>query len=124
MIKDYIAEKCKILKDLGINNSLLLEATFRRKIKGMTDEGKMEIRIDQLSRDIIRNYFEGDRTYLVRNSSVQKTYETLKAKYTDEETLYEDTIVSLLGIHGLTMLKKNQLIELCATLDGRNLYAV
>lgn len=40
------------------------------------------------------------------------------------ETVYEDTIISLVGTHGLELLREFRLIESCAILEGRRLYAL
>ena len=125
MIQDYITEKCKILESFGITNAVLLEEIFKAKIKGLTDESKMEIRIDQISHDIIKRFLcDGDRTYVLTKESVNDVYKALKAKSNNSETLYEDAIVDFIGKSGFDLLKKRHLIELCASFNGRKLYAI
>ena len=40
------------------------------------------------------------------------------------EIVYEDTIISLVGKHGLALLREFRLIESCGTVLGRKLYAM
>lgn len=40
------------------------------------------------------------------------------------EAVYEDTIINLVGTHGLELLREFRLIESCAILEGRKLYAL
>ena len=125
MIKDYIAEKCEMLADFGISNSVKLEEHFKAKIRGLTDEAKMEIRIDQMAHDIIKRFLcDGDKTYVLTNETVESIYATLKAKSANCETLYEDVIISHIGKSGFDLLRKHKLIETCAMFNGRKLYAI
>ena len=50
---------------------------------------------------------------------LHETLSTLKV-----ETLYEDAIVSIVGNDGLLLLREFHLIETCALLNGRKLYAL
>lgn len=40
------------------------------------------------------------------------------------ETVYEDIIINLVGNRGLALLREFHLIETCAVLEGRKLYAL
>lgn len=40
------------------------------------------------------------------------------------ETVYEDVIIDLVGNRGLALLREFKLIEPCAVLEGRKLYAM
>ena len=48
----------------------------------------------------------------------------LKGMHPHMETLYEDTIISSVGEEGLYNLRKHHLVETCAVLNGRKLYAI
>lgn len=48
----------------------------------------------------------------------------LKGMFPDMETLYEDVIINSVGEEGLYNLRKHHLIETCAVLNGRKLYAI
>ena len=51
-------------------------------------------------------------------------YEKLLFAFPETETLYEDTIMYICGIDGLETLRNYHLIESCALIDGRKLYAI
>ena len=61
---------------------------------------------------------------LKTKDEARETLEALKRKYPGMETLYEDTIVSLIGEEGLYILRTHHLIETCGNLEGRKLYAI
>lgn len=44
--------------------------------------------------------------------------------YPTAEAVYEDAIIAIVGTEGLQLLRENRLIESCAVLYGRKLYAV
>lgn len=64
MAADYITQKLKIMKHLGINNTQAIKARLKKETEGMSNVNTMEIRIDNICRSIIQNYFDGDRTYV------------------------------------------------------------
>ena len=61
---DYIREKCRVLKELGLTNTSALKAYFKAETKDITDEAKRENKIDRLARDLINNYYDGDRSFV------------------------------------------------------------
>ena len=40
------------------------------------------------------------------------------------DAVYEDYIISLVGLYGLLLLKGNRLLETCGVVNGRQLYAL
>lgn len=48
----------------------------------------------------------------------------LKGMYRGSEALYEDTIKNVVGEKFLTLFKKLKMIESCAVIGGRKLYAI
>lgn len=61
---------------------------------------------------------------LKTKDEARETLEALKRKYPGMDTLYEDTIVSLIGEEGLYTLRTHHLIETCGNIQGRKLYAI
>lgn len=51
-------------------------------------------------------------------------YEILKGYASGVDAVYEDYIIHLIGIAGLTELRTNGLLEPCGVIDDRQLYAV
>lgn len=60
----------------------------------------------------------------MKSSQAEEVLRDLKGMYPNCETLYEDVIISEVGIKGLYMLRMNHLIETCANFNGRKLYAI
>ena len=70
MADDYITRKAKIMKHMGITNTRAIKALLKKETEGMNNVMAMEIRIDNICRSIIQNYFDGDRTYVVTKQKV------------------------------------------------------
>lgn len=51
-------------------------------------------------------------------------YNFVKEECGDLDSLYEDYIISLVGILGLKSLKENKHIETCGVINGRQLYVL
>lgn len=51
-------------------------------------------------------------------------YSILRKEYPKADALYEDTIIKAVGAQGLQKLREERLIESCAVLEGRKLYAL
>lgn len=63
-----------------------------------------------------------------RKCREREAYEILSAVssyfHHKAETVYEDVIINLVGNRGLALLREFKLIETCAVLEGRKLYAL
>ena len=57
-------------------------------------------------------------------NNAMEVYNFIKSSYPKADTLYEDTILNLVGIYGLNILKENHMIETCAKFGERKLYAI
>ena len=51
-------------------------------------------------------------------------YEIIKDEVEGLDAIYEDYILSLVGIVGLNSLKNNKLLETCGVVNGRQLYVL
>lgn len=56
--------------------------------------------------------------------TVDQVYEVVKKECSDFDAVYEDYILELVGVDGLSILKENRLIETCGVVNGRQLYVV
>lgn len=54
----------------------------------------------------------------------KEIYARVRETYPKADAVYEDAIIALVGYEGLLALRENKLIETCAVLDGRKLYAL
>lgn len=51
-------------------------------------------------------------------------YQKIKLYYSKADAIYEDKIVSICSLPGLIGMKEAKLIECCANINGRKLYAI
>ena len=51
-------------------------------------------------------------------------YAIIEAESEGKDALYRDYIIDLIGVHGLIALKKENLIESCGIINGRQLYTL
>lgn len=61
---------------------------------------------------------------LKTENQAKEILRNLKGMYPNMETLYEDVIVSAIGLEGLYALRQHRLIETCGNFGGRKLYAI
>ena len=59
-----------------------------------------------------------------KKSEAMEIYNFVCSQYRNAEAIYEDTIVNLVGEHGLCLLREFHLIETCAIFKGRKLCAI
>lgn len=57
---------------------------------------------------------------------LDKVYEIVKNEYelADLDSIYEDFIVHLVGVHGLNALLEHKLLETCGVINSRQLYVL
>ena len=122
--EDYITTKCKVMKQIGLSKQHALRQYLEDAVRESPDEAKRIARIDILCRQLLVKYYEGDRTFVGKDLTGKSYYDILKAKYPKADTLYEDTIIRLVGYEGLKTLRENHLIETCAKFGDRKLYAL
>lgn len=111
--KNLLKHKVKILNELGLTNS----EAVREHLLNAPD-------IDEAASKMISNFFDGDKTFVDSNANPEFYLRFIKAKYPNAETIYEDTLVSLIGQKGLEILRQTHSIETCAMFNGRKLYAL
>ena len=55
---------------------------------------------------------------------VKHVYKMLEDEFTKVDAIYEDYILTIVGLNGLLELKKHRLIEACGNIQGRQLYTL
>ena len=55
---------------------------------------------------------------------VDDLYEVVKEESVGLDSIYEAYIVHLIGVYGLNVLKKHNLLETCGVINGRQLYVL
>lgn len=56
--------------------------------------------------------------------TTKQIYKIVKNESEGLDAIYEDYIVSLVGLYGLLVLKGNKLLETCGVVNGRQLYVL
>lgn len=56
--------------------------------------------------------------------ATKQIYKIVKHECEGLDAVYEDYIISLVGLYGLLVLKGNKLLETCGVVDGRQLYTI
>ena len=56
--------------------------------------------------------------------TTKQIYKIVKNESEGLDAIYEDYIISLVGLYGLLILKGNKLLETCGVVNGRQLYAL
>lgn len=56
--------------------------------------------------------------------NAEDLYKKLILAFPKADAIYEDSIVDIVGYDGLMLLRKMHMIETCAVLEGRKLYAL
>ena len=120
---NYIKEKCATLKDFGMTNSHALKRYFQTETKGLTGDA-MENKVDRLSRVLLANFFDGDRTYVGAPTEAEENYyNTIKEKY-NKALLYEETIINEVGKKGMRYLLNNELLQVNGKVKGKCVYVL
>ena len=55
---------------------------------------------------------------------VEEVYKIIKRSAAGMDAVYEDWIVSIVGVHGLNALIANKFLETCGIVKGRQLYVL
>ena len=63
--KAYVDYKADIMEEFGITDRERLKAYLEEKTASATSEKSREIQMDNLCKDILDNYYAGDRSFCV-----------------------------------------------------------
>lgn len=55
---------------------------------------------------------------------INDIYELIKEEFEGLDAIYEDAIIHLIGIYGLTQLMEHNLVESCGVVNGRQLFTI
>lgn len=92
-------------------------------IRALEDSRKQRIEY------IKRNDYEGAEKLFEKEKTLmdyiaKANYEKVKLTYPGADAIYEDKLIELCKEGGVTGMKKANLIECCANINGRKLYAL
>ena len=123
---DYLAYKVGILSEFGLDDEAKVKRHLSTACANAATETQRRIQIDNAAKKMLNDYYDGDLYFCKAHNGKTAKYchAMLKREFPAMETLYEDTIVSIVGEDGLAALKRGRLIEACAKVNGRKLYAI
>ena len=55
---------------------------------------------------------------------ITQLYFLVKEEYEGLDSIYEDSLIHLIGVYGIHVLKENKLLETCGVSNGRQLYVL
>lgn len=120
----YLTEKCNTLVELGLTNYDALKSYLTMETHGITDKEKKENKIDRLSRTLLSNFYDGDKTYVGKvDHTGQSYYNIIKNKY-GNANLYAETIISEVGKRGMRELLDNDMLTVCGKVKGNPIYTL
>lgn len=123
-VQAYINLKVRVLYDIGLTNANLVRTYLRSEIKYTPVKVKREIMLDRICSTLIDQFYKGDLTFVDKKETAYDFYNKVLAIYPDASTLYEDTIIAIVGKYGLQLMKESNLVECCAYINKRRLYAI
>lgn len=62
--QEYIKEKLRVLKDFGLTDKAAIKDYLEEKLEELPDNSKRNIRIDNICRQLITNFLDGDHTFV------------------------------------------------------------
>ncbi len=107
---EYIKEKVKVLADFGLTDKHAVAEYLEEKIEGITDEARIQIKVDMVSRQLIDAFFNGNRNFVKKgkNADIEEKedmrplalYAKLKRTYPDYKVLTRSEIIAVTGERG------------------------
>lgn len=96
-------------------------------IKGMVQEikdfkAKRKSAIEANDYDTAEQMWHHEK--VMTQNLAEANYQKIKLYYSKADAVYEDKIISICTLPGLIGMKEANLIECCANINGRKLYAV
>ena len=61
--KSYVDYKVSVLEDFGMRNSRAIKKKLDAVAEDIADRTKMQHAIDRIARQMVLEYFDGDKTY-------------------------------------------------------------
>lgn len=62
---NLIKEKIKVLAELGMTNKEAVKAYLVKETKGITDEYKLDCKLDRLAHSMLVHFFDGDKQFVL-----------------------------------------------------------
>ena len=113
-------EKNMILKQKKLD---ALNADIRGMVKAIKDyKAKRKAAIEANDYETAEQMWNNEK--VMTQNLAEANYQKIRLYYSKADAIYEDKIIAICSLPGLIGMKEAKLIECCANISGRKLYAI
>ncbi len=113
-------EKNMILKQKKLD---ALNADIRGMVKAIKDfKAKRKAAIEANDYETAEQMWNNEK--VMTQNLAEANYQKIRLYYSKADAIYEDKIIAICSLPGLIGMKEAKLIECCANINGRKLYAI
>ena len=100
-----------------------LNADIRGMVKAIKDfKAKRKAAIEANDYETAEQMWNNEK--VMTQNLAEANYQKIRLYYSKADAIYEDKIIAICSLPGLIGMKKAKLIECCANINGRKLYAI
>ena len=100
-----------------------LNADIRGMVKAIKDfKAKRKAAIEANDYETAEQMWSNEKA--MAKNLAEANYQKIKLYYSKADAIYEDKIIAICSLPGLIGMKEANLIECCANINGRKLYAI
>ena len=100
-----------------------LNADIRGMVKAIKDfKAKRKAAIEANDDETAEQMWSNEKA--MAKNLAEANYQKIKLYYAKADSIYEDKIIAICSLPGLIDMKEAKLIECCANINGRKLYAI
>lgn len=100
-----------------------LNADIRGMVKAIKDfKAKRKAAIEANDDETAEQMWSNEKA--MAKNLAEANYQKIKLYYAKADAIYEDKIIAICSLPGLIDMKEAKLIECCANINGRKLYAI
>ena len=100
-----------------------VNADIRGMVQAIKDfKAKRKASIEAKDYETAETMWQNEK--IVSQQLAEANHQKIKLYYSKEDAVYEDKIISICTLPGLIGMKEANLIECCANINGRKLYAI
>ena len=92
-------------------------------IRGMVQASK-DFKAKRKAAIEANDYETAEQMWSNEKAMAKANYQKIKLYYSKADAIYEDKIIAICSLPGLIGMKEENLIECCANINGRKLYAI
>lgn len=100
-----------------------LNADIRGMVKAIKDfKAKRKAAIEANDYETAEQMWNNEK--VMTQNLAEANYQKIRLYYSKADAIYEDKIIAICSLPGLIDMKEAKLIECCANINGRKLYAI